>query len=274
MAPTEERPNPKPVVGEATRLAIGVAGLDRRRTKNRLAAILALALAAVIGCLAILDATRVITLPVMGAVYDAAGIADPNAQREVRRVEAELLESDLTEAQRQALADRLVAAQQRLAVEESAAAPGVTAPPSARPTTPSPAPLAPEERALATDVFGDARKQEARVALPTTEQTPSPTLPDGLSQEAIAKVLADNSSSMSLCIAEAARKGEVLSGRMEVAITVGPDGAVEAATIESRRFAGSIVGACATRRIRAWKFPAFGGEPVTVIFPYVLESAL
>ncbi len=264
-----EQPLGQGPVGDSTRLAIGVAGLYERERANRRAAVIAVAVAGLLGLLALLDLTGVLVIPGMGAVYDAAGIEDPNAGREVARVEQKLGAVDLDAEERAALVARLLAAQQRAAAEGESAAEGEEAVPTEGVVDTADLPAA--ERALVQDVFADQQKKEAALTLAPSEEAPAPNMPDGLSQEVIAKVIADNSSSMSLCVAEAARKGETLTGRMEMSLTVAADGRVIETRVETPRFAGSVVGACAGRRIRNWQFPRFNGEPVTVVFPYVLQ---
>ena len=80
---------------------------------------------------ALLDGTGVWQLPVMGAVYDATGISDPNVPRAVQRVEAQLLSNDLAVEERDALSRKLLGLMdspdaprpERPAPQEKAAAP-------------------------------------------------------------------------------------------------------------------------------------------------------
>jgi len=105
------------------------------------------------------------------------------------------------------------------------------------------------------------------------EKIQTPNLPDGLTGEAIQKVIGDNAGSMRLCVAESARKGEVVDGRMDMQVTIGADGRVHEVKVMPVDMANSVIGRCAARRIRGWTFPKFNGEPVTVEYPYVLQTS-
>jgi hypothetical protein len=69
------------------------------------------------------------------------------------------------------------------------------------------------------------------------------------------------------------KAGEKLSGKMEVEMSIAANGVVRSATIGTARFSGTTIGNCTVTTVKRWKFPRFNGEPVTVIFPYVLSAA-
>ncbi|OGQ78862.1 MAG: hypothetical protein A2289_25900 [Deltaproteobacteria bacterium RIFOXYA12_FULL_58_15] len=267
-------------IGQMTRYAMTVAGLDARNTKNRIGLIVgALLVVSLVGIVTI-DLTGIMTIPGMGMVYDVTGLEDPNLGRTIERVEAKLTQSDLSDKERKALQDKLMGAQNRAQATglqiapntkgRRKAGPGEAADNVATTGVEDTQDLADKERAQLLDIFNDNSKKEAKVSLVEPDQIQTPNLPSGLTREAIYKVITDGSGAMSLCIAEAARKGEMLQGRMEVSMTIAADGTVKEAAINTPKFSGSVVGKCTSRRIRNWKFPRFNGEAITVVYPYVL----
>ena len=259
--------------GEATRVFMATAGIYQRRRKNRAAAIIGAATTAFLIAVIMGDVTGFYEIPGMGLVYHATGISDPNKSRAKEIVVEKLHSGDLSPEERAALQKKLgllggeggtarppvraVEKKREIAVEE-----GVK-------TTKK---LTTSERQLAFDVFSDTRKQEVQIKPLKASDIQTPNLPEGLTQEAIFKVIAENKGSMSLCMAEAMKKGEALQGRMEVELTIGAAGKVSDAAIGTARFRTSTIGQCTVRTARRWRFPRFNGEPVTVIFPYVLSS--
>ncbi|MBI3179082.1 MAG: AgmX/PglI C-terminal domain-containing protein, partial [Deltaproteobacteria bacterium] len=127
------------------------------------------------------------------------------------------------------------------------------------------------QREMTAQIFADERKQESKVSLATADEIQAPNLPSGLTVEAIFKVISDNSRSMNLCLGEAMRKGEKLSGKMEIEMTIQPEGSVSEVSVSPARMANSLMGQCTMRRIKGWRFPRFNGEPVPVSYPYLLQ---
>ena len=77
-----------------------------------------------------------------------------------------------------------------------------------------------------------------------------------------------------LALRMTSRAGERLEGRMEIELTIAAKGRVEKARILTPTFNGSVIGNCARKTVKRWRFPRFNGKPVTVIFPYVLALAI
>jgi hypothetical protein len=260
--------------GEMTRFAMNLAGLDGRRRKNRAGLIIGVGLAVALVTVITLDLTGVVAIPGMGMVYDVTGVEDPQAERAVERYEARLANDGLSAQKRAAVRAALLGARKR-AGESDAAAPSTRKAKARAPTTgvKDPDELGAADRAALASVFADTDKQEHSLALMEPQEIQTPNLPDGLTGEAIQKVIADNAGSMRLCVAESARKGETVDGRMDVQVTIAATGKVRRVKVGPARMAHSIIGKCAVRRIRGWVFPRFNGEPVTVEYPYVLQTS-
>lgn len=60
------------------------------------------------------------------------------------------------------------------------------------------------------------------------------------------------------------------SGTVTVRFTIQPSGSVGGAQVTGG-FAGTPVGGCVSRVVRGLRFPAFGGSPITITFPFVLR---
>jgi len=263
--------------GDSTRAYITTAGLYKRRRNHRIsmvvAALCAVAVLSVLG----LDYMDRIRVPGMGFFYDVTGVADPNAGRAVARVEDKLSSPKLHPAERA----RLESLRQQLlgVAPRSRRAPApVSAPlPAASGATTQVASpdvaLTAKDHELAVDVFADKQKNEAGIKLSEPGSVEPTTLPAGLSQEAIFAVISGNSRAMGLCLAESMRKGEKLSGKMEIELTIEATGRVTDASILSGVQKSSVMATCTLRRVKGWRFPRFTGESVTVVYPYILQAA-
>ena len=271
--------------GESTRVYMATAGIYKKRRNNRIAAVIATVVVLLIAGFIVMDQQGLIVLPGMGAVYDVAGVEDPNVDRALQRTEGKLSEEDLDpkkraqlESLRRRLLDRSAETAQAKGGKKKADAPKVTGTTTADPTTDKEgvkenAATGTEEHNMAEQLFGDTRKQETGLTLAKPENIQTPNLPEGITPEAIYKVVADNNTSMKLCYAEASRKSEKLAGKMEVQMTIAPTGDVSAADITTPQFKNSTMGTCTVKRVKTWKFPRFNGDPVTVQFPYVLQQS-
>jgi predicted Zn finger-like uncharacterized protein len=262
--------------GESTKVFMSTAGLFRRQRNNRIAAVTAGAvLAFVIGIIS-LDLAGAYTIPGMGIIYDMAGVDDPNIERAVARVENQLHDTSLPDADREELRKKLLGLetvrQSKKGPRRAAAGATPTAAAAAQQGIVDKKTLAPNERSLAADIFSDDRKKETGIKLVQPSDIQTPNLPEGLSQEAIYKVINDNARSMKLCLEEAFKKGEKPTGKMEVQLTIAPVGSVADAQIVTPQFRASTIASCTIRRVKGWKFPRWNGEPVTVVFPYVLSA--
>lgn len=263
--------------GQATRAFMTTAGIYAARRNKRIFAVTAGVILVSLAGLVIADLLGAIKIPGMGLVYDVTGLVDPNIDRAVERVKSKLTDSSISPKERQALRQRLLGLNVRAKQQQPRAA---TATPEQDQTAKSvkvedkqatPSTHTEAERALIADVFGDTRKKETEVKLVDRQQIVAHNLPDGLTRDVIYEVIDKNKRSMSLCIAEALRKGERLNGRMEVTLTINAQGRVSSAEVNTPRFAKTAMAKCTVRRARGWRFPPFKGDPVTVAFPYVLS---
>lgn len=263
--------------GEATKLFMTTAGIYKRERNNRIAAVVAGFVVVALFGFAALDIVGAIQVPGMGKFYDVTGLVDPNKDRAVARVEEKLLAPELAPEDRARLEQLR---QKLLGTNEVKARPIVTK------SEPNNAvgvvkegvqdikTLNSDDKDLAASIFDSKDKKESKIELQTPQKIETPNLPEGLTQDAVYKVIADNTRSMSLCIAEAARKGEKLVGKMDIALTIDATGDVSNVDIDSPQFKNSTMASCTIRRIKGWKFPKFNGAPVTVVYPYILQMGM
>jgi hypothetical protein len=264
--------------GESTRVFMATAGIYKRRRTHQIAAGIGILASVIIVGVVSLDIIGVVQIPLMGMVYEQTGLIDPNRERGIERVERQLSRDDLDTTRRaelEAMRTKL------LGIGGGAATPRGKGP-NPRGTGPrtdggtdegvvDTRAMKDGDRKLAQDVFGDGRKSERRIVLADPGSTATPNLPDGLTQAAIAQVFSDNSQSLTLCFTESTRKGEKLSGKMEIEVTIVPDGSVSSVDIAGSEFKKTVMASCTIRRVKNWKFPRFNGEPVTVVLPYILQ---
>lgn len=256
--------------GEATRVFMATAGLYRRKRNQKvMAAAIGLGVLALATPIA-LDIAGIWTMPAMGLVYDYTGLEDPNKDRAARRVRSKLADSELSKDEREQLRSKLL---------------GLTDSPKNQPQGQKKPPptkakrglrkkktLNEKERSLAASVFADKRKKEQNIRLTSPERIQTPNLPEGLTQEAIFEVIEENNRAMKLCVTEALREGQELDGKMTVSLTINPKGRVDSVQIETMRYRRTTMGKCTAKRLKSWRFPRFNGEPLTVVFPYVLSG--
>jgi len=265
--------------GESTRVFMATAGLYRRRRTHRTAAVLGVIFFVTLVGVITLDIMGTLEIPGMGLLYQSTGLVDPNTERGLARVE-QALNSEEIDAERRA---KLIAMREKLMGKPAdgisggrsnrrANKPGGGEDTATTEVIRDPGEMGKGERDIAADIFGDDRKKENAIRLDDPTKIQAPNLPDGLTEKAIGQVVADNSSSMKLCFNESMRKGEKLAGKMEMEVTIGPDGQVTDVQITSDQFRKTTMGTCTVRRIKNWRFPQYNGEPVTVVLPYHLQS--
>lgn len=262
--------------GESTRYYIATAGLYKRRKNHLVAMVITLMACAVVVGILSLDILGLVELPGMGLFYETAGFVDPNRDRGLKRVQDKLSQGDLTKEERAQLESLRVkllglgkpGSGKRFLEKRNVA---ILKNQDIEPNKPRTRRSAPPKKDIISDVFSDTRKLETKVHLGKRSAVQLPNLPDGLTQEAITKVVTENTTSVNLCLAESSRKSERLSGKMEIAMTISPDGSVLDVHIPTPAFKNTAMAACAQRRIKNWRFPQFRGDPITVIYPYVLH---
>lgn len=93
-----------------------------------------------------------------------------------------------------------------------------------------------------------------------------------LDQAAIARVINARKKSVSICYEQSLRGREDLRGKLEFLVTVQPSGEVSRVAVETTAFKGSKLGSCIADKIRDWRFPRFEGEAQQVVVPFVLEK--
>lgn len=118
---------------------------------------------------------------------------------------------------------------------------------------------------------GIAGKTDVELPLANLDDVP---MPDSgtLSQKAIMSVVNQKKKSVAICYTQALRGQENLRGKLEIRVTVEPSGRVSKASVETSAFKGSKLGRCIADKIEDWRFPRFSGEAQQVLVPFVLEK--
>lgn len=77
------------------------------------------------------------------------------------------------------------------------------------------------------------------------------------------------------CYDRSLKRDREIEGRLDILVTVRPDGRVQTVQLETKKFAGSPLAVCIERSIAGWRFPAFAGEtPQDVLLPFSLRPPL
>lgn len=94
----------------------------------------------------------------------------------------------------------------------------------------------------------------------------------GLDKSAIDEVIRRNIGQVRFCYEQALQGTPNLSGRVAMGFTIGGNGLVKTAGVESSSMANKGVEDCITMRLKTWKFPLpQGGVDVKVTYPFVLR---
>jgi TonB family protein len=96
----------------------------------------------------------------------------------------------------------------------------------------------------------------------------------GLDKDTIFKVVRRHQSEIKFCYERALASDQKLAGKVTVAWTIDPTGAVSEANLAESTLDNANVEACVLERIRRWRFPEpMGGGVVAVSFPWVFSAA-
>ncbi len=100
------------------------------------------------------------------------------------------------------------------------------------------------------------------------------TVVGGLDKDVIAKVIRRHQGEIKYCYESELNKDPSLAGKVAVAFTIDPTGAVSDATVSETTLNNSKAEQCMLSRIRRWKFPEpKGGGVVSVTYPWLFSPA-
>jgi len=100
------------------------------------------------------------------------------------------------------------------------------------------------------------------------------TVIGGLDKDVIAKVIRRHQNEIKFCYEQELQKNPSLAGKVAVAWTIDPTGAVAEANVSESSMGNANVESCMVQRIRRWKFPEpQGGGVVQVTFPWIFKAA-
>ncbi|MCC6806456.1 MAG: zinc-ribbon domain-containing protein [Deltaproteobacteria bacterium] len=251
---------------ENTAQFLAASGLVAARKRRRIMIAAAVAIVLAIVLLIVLDLLGVLALPGMGVAYNALAIDNPHQAASQPSAPAD--QDQLSEEEKARLREGLLGKK-----KEEPKAPAE--PRHDRKPEPGDAPSKPDsaEQKLLADVYGDHEKSAVRVEAPKFK-TAEQDLPDGITGEAIAKVVESNQRAVKFCLERELKRGGTLSGRLELEFTIAPSGMVQDVDIKSAKFRGTDFGACVVQAVKSWRFPRFSGAPVPVEYPFILSSGM
>ncbi len=100
------------------------------------------------------------------------------------------------------------------------------------------------------------------------------TVVGGLDKDVIMKVIKRHQNEIKFCYEQELQKNPALAGKVAVAWTIDPAGAVSEANVSESSVSNANVESCIVQRIRRWKFPEpDGGGIVNVTFPWIFKAA-
>jgi TonB family protein len=96
----------------------------------------------------------------------------------------------------------------------------------------------------------------------------------GLDKDVIAKIIRQHQNEIKYCYESELNKNPSLAGKVAVAFTIDPTGAVSDASVTESTLGNSTAESCMLSRIRRWKFPEpKGGGVVAVTYPWLFSPA-
>ena len=95
-----------------------------------------------------------------------------------------------------------------------------------------------------------------------------------LDAENIKQVIKAGASAIQACVEQAAKTGDVPSGKQMLTVSITPRGIVERALFRDGAVSASGVGECITKAARKWKFAPFPGDTTDVEIPLVLSVGM
>ncbi len=108
-------------------------------------------------------------------------------------------------------------------------------------------------------------------AIPLAQEA---TVAEGLDRDLIAAVIQRNSGQVRFCYEQGLQGDPNLNGRVAVDFTIGGNGLVKIAGINTSSLNSKIIEDCILLRLKTWKFPLpQGGVDVKVSYPFVLRRA-
>jgi TonB family protein len=100
------------------------------------------------------------------------------------------------------------------------------------------------------------------------------TVVGGLDKDVIAKIIRSHQNEIKYCYETELNKNPSLAGKVAVAFTIDPTGAVSEANVTETTLNNSTAENCMLSRIRRWKFPEpKGGGVVAVTYPWIFSPA-
>lgn len=96
----------------------------------------------------------------------------------------------------------------------------------------------------------------------------------GLDKDMIAAVIQKNMGQIRFCYEQGLQSDAKLSGRVAIDFTIGGNGLVKAAGVESTTLNSKMIEDCLVMRLKTWQFPLpEGGVDVKVSYPFVLRRS-
>ncbi|HOX46576.1 MAG TPA: AgmX/PglI C-terminal domain-containing protein [Myxococcota bacterium] len=124
-----------------------------------------------------------------------------------------------------------------------------------------------DDRALAADMGIKNTAKDAPKAEPKKTELPP------LSNGDVLEVMKQHIEEFKACNKEQKKRDASVQGKMVVNFTIQPDGRVSTIGLDAKtaEFKGTFVADCISQTIKRIKFPAFGGGPKSVPFPFTVK---
>jgi predicted Zn finger-like uncharacterized protein len=270
---------------EQTRFFVAAAGVDQKKSRNKMGLATGAAIAISIGTFFVLWASGIIqiNIPGLGNPFAPIGRPDlatlgngevsPEDLKEIKRI---LSEREYVELSKRKNGIRDFMRSHRRALpggkfEYVQDAPGGQGPNGPRG----------DQGAQKIDMGGDGiglndvpDSRPIAQAMPG-EAAPLIERPDGapFDDKIVARRINEvGKKAVSDCYRRELMGNQNLGGKLEVLMTLQPTGEVSRATVETPTFKGTQLGECIAKRLRDLRFPAFSGETHQFVVPFVLDS--
>jgi hypothetical protein len=116
--------------------------------------------------------------------------------------------------------------------------------------------------------LGRGREREVQVGM----ETGNPDAEGGLTRDQINRVVRAHASAIRYCYEKELQRQPSLSGKIELAWTIRPNGNVDRARVATTTMGSRAVEGCMERQLRNWQFPRSDAETIVQSYPFFFKG--
>jgi hypothetical protein len=103
-------------------------------------------------------------------------------------------------------------------------------------------------------------------------ETGNPDAEGGLSKEQVMRVVRAHATAIKYCYEKELQRAPHLSGRIDIAWVIHPNGTVDRARVAKSAIGNAAVEGCIVRTIKSWQFPKADADTIVQSFPFLFKG--